>query len=63
VTVADVMQPRFALIPADEPPAELEQALLARWREEKLFEQTLAGREGGPSFVFFEGPPTARRPE
>jgi isoleucyl-tRNA synthetase len=59
VTVADVMQPRFALIPADEPPAELEQALLARWREEKLFEQTLAGREGAPSFVFFEGPPTA----
>ncbi len=52
-------QPRFALLPADEPPADLEQALLTRWREEKLFEQTLAGRDHAPSFVFFEGPPTA----
>ncbi len=52
-------QARFALIPADEPAAELEQALLTRWREEKLFEQTLAGRANAPSFVFFEGPPTA----
>ena len=52
-------QPRFALIPADEPAADLEQALLARWRDEKLFEQTLAGRDDAPSFVFFEGPPTA----
>jgi isoleucyl-tRNA synthetase len=52
-------QPRFILIPADEPAAELEQALLTRWREEKLFEQTLEGRENAPSFVFFEGPPTA----
>ena len=52
-------QRRFALIPADEPAAALEQALLVRWREEKLFEQTLEGRAHAPSFVFFEGPPTA----
>jgi isoleucyl-tRNA synthetase len=57
--VTAVTEPRFALLPADEPAADLEQALLARWREEKLFEQTLAGRENAPSFVFFEGPPTA----
>ncbi len=51
--------PRFALLPADEPAAELEQALLERWREERLFEQTLAQRDGAPPFVFYEGPPTA----
>ena len=33
--------------------------MLARWKEEKLFEQTLAQAEGKPEFVFFEGPPTA----
>ena len=59
MTVSDVTEPRFALIPADEPPADLELALLARWRDERLFEQTLAGHEGAPSFVFYEGPPTA----
>ena len=52
-------QPRFTLMPADEPAAVLEQALLVRWREERLFEQTLAQREGAPTFVFYEGPPTA----
>ena len=45
MTVSEMTQPRFALIPADEPAADLELALLARWRDEKLFEQTLAGRE------------------
>ena len=59
MSVADLTQPRFALMPADQPAAELEQALLARWREEKLFARTLAEREGAPPFVFFEGPPTA----
>jgi isoleucyl-tRNA synthetase len=33
--------------------------MLARWKEEKLFERTLAQAEGKPEFVFFEGPPTA----
>ena len=32
---------------------------LARWQEEHLFEKTLKQREGCPSFVFFEGPPSA----
>ena len=59
MTVSDMTQPRFALVPADQPPTELEDALLARWREEKLFARTLANREGAPPFVFYEGPPTA----
>jgi len=33
--------------------------MLARWKEENLFQQTLAQTEGKPEFVFFEGPPTA----
>ena len=37
----------------------LEQALLAEWQKEGLFERTQAATEDGPPFVFFEGPPTA----
>ena len=59
MSVVDVTQPRFALMPADQPAAELEQVLLARWGEEKLFERTLAERGGATPFVFYEGPPTA----
>ncbi len=58
MSVSDMTQ-RFALLPADQPAAELEEQLLARWREEKLFAQSIAARSNGPSFVFFEGPPTA----
>jgi isoleucyl-tRNA synthetase len=58
VTVAE-LSPRFALVPADLSADAMEQALLARWREERLFAQTLAAREGAEPFVFFEGPPTA----
>jgi isoleucyl-tRNA synthetase len=50
---------RFRLLPTDRSPEELEQEMLARWKEEKLFQQTLAQAEGKPEFVFFEGPPTA----
>ena len=32
---------------------------LARWDAAALFEQTLKAREGAPSFVFYEGPPSA----
>ena len=51
--------PRYAPLPPDRPAASLEEELLARWAGEKLFEQTLAAREGAPEYVFFEGPPTA----
>ncbi|MDE6311905.1 MAG: isoleucine--tRNA ligase [Muribaculaceae bacterium] len=33
--------------------------ILDRWHEAGLFEQSMAVREGCPSFVFFEGPPSA----
>ena len=50
---------RFRLLPTDRSPDELENEILALWREEKLFERTLEQAEGKPEFVFFEGPPTA----
>ncbi|NJD09237.1 MAG: isoleucine--tRNA ligase [Gemmatimonadetes bacterium] len=37
----------------------LEEELLAHWRREHLFRQTLERRANDPEFVFFEGPPTA----
>ncbi|MDF2835560.1 MAG: isoleucyl-tRNA synthetase [Paenibacillus sp.] len=33
--------------------------VLAQWREEDTFKQSIANREGKPNFVFYEGPPTA----
>ena len=56
---SDGMVKRFRLLPTDRSPDDLENEVLALWREEKLFEQTLAQAEGKPEFVFFEGPPTA----
>ena len=38
---------------------ELEEQVLARWREEDLFRRTLEQTREGQEFVFFEGPPTA----
>ncbi len=39
--------------------ADLEEHILAFWDKEKIFEQSIAIRNGAPSYVFFEGPPTA----
>ncbi|HEY1419146.1 MAG TPA: isoleucine--tRNA ligase [Candidatus Dormibacteraeota bacterium] len=38
---------------------ELETQLMARWKSENTFQQSLQLREGKPRFVFYEGPPTA----
>ncbi|HEY2632681.1 MAG TPA: isoleucine--tRNA ligase [Solirubrobacteraceae bacterium] len=37
----------------------LEQEVLERWRERDVFGESLRMREGAPSWVFYEGPPTA----
>ena len=37
----------------------LEEQVLARWRERDVFRASVRNREGGPPFVFYEGPPTA----
>jgi isoleucyl-tRNA synthetase len=38
---------------------ELEERVLARWREEDVFARSLANREGAEVWSFYEGPPTA----
>jgi isoleucyl-tRNA synthetase len=37
----------------------LEEKVLERWRERDVYNESLRRREGAPSFVFYEGPPTA----
>src|SRR5438477_1755833 len=37
----------------------LEEPMLARWRDEDVFGESLRRREGSPEWVFYEGPPTA----
>ena len=36
-----------------------EKAVLEFWREQNIFQRSMQEREGGPSYVFYEGPPTA----
>ena len=38
---------------------ELEEQVLARWRERDVFAESLRRREGAERWVFWEGPPTA----
>jgi isoleucyl-tRNA synthetase len=38
---------------------EMEQNILKMWQEKKVFEKSVARREGRPRFVLYEGPPTA----
>ncbi len=37
----------------------LEEDVIRFWKEQGIFEKSLAARQGCPSFVFYEGPPTA----
>lgn len=37
----------------------MEEAMLRFWKSHDIFHKTLQQREGGPEYVFFEGPPTA----
>ncbi|HYN83586.1 MAG TPA: isoleucine--tRNA ligase [Gemmatimonadaceae bacterium] len=50
---------RYRTLASGAPADELEQEVLERWKREDLFARTLRAGEGKPSFVFFEGPPTA----
>src|SRR5512144_2690108 len=37
----------------------LEKEILSQWDEKQAFEKSVSTREGAPSFVFYEGPPSA----
>ena len=39
--------------------SEINKEVLAFWKENRIFEQSVTSREGNPSFVFNEGPPSA----
>ncbi len=39
--------------------SDINREVLAKWNAENLFEQSMKVREGNPSFVFYEGPPSA----
>ena len=38
---------------------ELEEHILERWKERRIFQKAVKAREGAPEWVFYEGPPTA----
>lgn len=50
---------RFRLLPPERPVEDLEREVLEWWRAEKLFQETVRARAGKPTYVWFEGPPTA----
>ena len=39
--------------------SEINKEVLNQWDKQDLFHQSLETREGCPSFVFYEGPPSA----
>ncbi len=39
--------------------SDINKEVLASWNDKNLFEQSVKEREGSPSFVFYEGPPSA----
>jgi len=47
--------------PVDRNPSfpELEERIIRFWKENRIYETSLEWRRGEPSFVFYEGPPTA----
>lgn len=49
----------FLPVPSELSFPRLEEEILAFWRESSIFAKSLRLREGGPEFVFYEGPPTA----
>jgi isoleucyl-tRNA synthetase len=46
-------------IDAKEPAKAREQRVLDFWKEQDVFKASESSRQGGPEFVFYEGPPTA----
>ncbi|HEX2264726.1 MAG TPA: isoleucine--tRNA ligase, partial [Solirubrobacterales bacterium] len=51
--------PGFAPVDPRQSFPELEERVLARWRERDVFARSLAAREGAEVWSFYEGPPTA----
>ncbi len=50
---------KFNAVPANVSFPEMEEAILQLWHQKEVFQRSMKEREGGPEYVFFEGPPTA----
>ena len=53
------MEEKKYAIPAQFHLPALEAGILNKWKDEKTFEKSVAERAGNPTFVFYEGPPSA----
>ena len=51
--------PGFSPVDPKQSFPELEERVLRRWRDDDVFERSLANREGAEVWSFYEGPPTA----
>ena len=51
--------PGFSPVDTRQSFPELEERVLARWRDGEVFERSLANRDGAEVWSFYEGPPTA----
>jgi isoleucyl-tRNA synthetase len=51
--------PRYTPVDPAQSFPDLEQRVLARWRERDVFRESIRRRQGAEPFVFYEGPPTA----
>ncbi len=49
----------FKEVPGKVSLPQMEEEVLKYWKENDTFKKSVARREGGPSYVFYEGPPTA----
>jgi isoleucyl-tRNA synthetase len=50
---------RYEPVDTDEPFPALEERILSWWRDTHIFERTLERRADAPTWLFYEGPPTA----
>jgi len=53
------MKPKFKEVKPSVNYPEMEEKILQLWRERDVFQRSMREREGGPEYVFYEGPPTA----
>ena len=52
-------RPRFREVPSRVDFPALDARVLAFWKQQRIFEKSLIGRDDAPVYVFYEGPPTA----
>src|SRR5215212_6489297 len=53
------VEPKFKAVKAAVNYPEMEEKILQLWRDQDVFQRSMREREGGPEYVFYEGPPTA----